>query len=234
MLTDPKTSAISIIIPTLNAADRIESTLASVITDPGVEVLLVDGGSTDQTVDIAKSYGVSILCSTPGRARQMNVGAAAASGDIFIFLHGDTVLPDGFADMVRKTLVAPEVSAGAFRLSFSPANRAMALIAWGANLRSSLLQMPYGDQAIFVRKETFTDMGGFPEMMFLEDLELVRRLKRLGRVVTRPEAIITSPLRWQQHGILGNTMRNQFILIGFFLGVDVERLSNWFRVDKNS
>lgn len=233
MLTGPKTSAISIIIPALNAADRLEATLVSALKAPGVEVLLVDGGSVDGTVELAQSFGVRVLTSMPGRSRQMNAGAAAAGGDIFIFLHGDTVLPDGFAEMVQETLAVPKVAAGAFKLAFTPSSRAMEIIAWGANLRSQRLQMPYGDQALFVRKEIFAAAGGFPDMPILEDLELVRRLQKFGRIVTRPEAVHTSPRRWQQNGVIGNTLRNQLILLGYYFGVEVERLGHWRRVDKN-
>ena len=229
----PKTSVISIIIPTLNAASRLGVTLAAIVAVPGVEVVLVDGGSTDETVDIAQSFGMRVLVAEPGRAHQMNVGAAAAGGDIFLFLHGDTVLPFGFADMVREALADQDVVAGAFRLAFDPTDRALRLIACGANLRSRWLQMPYGDQAFFLRKELFTATGGFPEMPILEDLALVRRMKRHGRIVIRPEAIITSPRRWRQRGAFVNTLRNQLILLGFFLGLSLERLAKWYRLGKD-
>lgn len=224
----PKTSVISIVIPTLNAASRLGETLAAVIAEPGVEVVLVDGGSTDQTVAIAKSYGVQALVSEPGRARQMNVGAAAVGGDVLLFLHGDTVLPVGFADKVRETMSDLGVAAGAFRLSFDASNLPLEAIAWGANLRSRWLQMPYGDQALFLPKELFSAMGGFPEMVILEDLALVRNLKRHGRVVIRPEVVITAARRWQQRGMIAQTLRNQLILIGFFLGVSLDRLAGWY------
>ncbi len=224
----PKTSVISIVIPTLNAASRLGETLAAVMAVPGVEVVLVDGGSTDQTVAIAKSYGVQALVSEPGRARQMNVGAAAVGGDVLLFLHGDTVLPVGFAHMVRETMSELGVAAGAFRLSFDASSLPLAAIAWGANLRSRWLQMPYGDQALFLSKELFLARGGFPEMAILEDLALVRNLKRHGRVVIRPEAVVTAARRWQQRGMVAQTLRNQLILIGFFLGVSLDRLAGWY------
>ena len=228
MSTAPKTSLISIIIPTRNAASRLGETLASVADVPEVEVLLVDGGSSDETIAIACAYGVRVLVSEPGRGHQMNAGAAVAEGDILLFLHGDTVLPEGFAGLVRATMARPEVAGGAFRLAFELPKSALRLIAWGANFRSRWLQMPYGDQALFVRKELFTAMGGFPELPILEDVVLVRNLKRHGRIVTRPEAVVTSSQRWLQGGVWRQTLRNQRILLGFFLGVSFERLAGWY------
>lgn len=228
MSTDQKISVISIIIPTLNAASRLEETLASVKGVPGVELLLVDGGSRDETIAIAHAQGVRVLVSEPGRGRQMNVGAAAAQGDILLFLHGDTVLPPKFADLVRETMADPQVAVGAFRLAFERPTAALRGIAWGANLRSRWLRMPYGDQALFLRRELFAATGGFAELPLLEDVVLVRSLKRKGRIVTRPETVVTSAVRWRQSGCLRQTARNQLILLGFFLGVPFERLALWY------
>jgi len=233
MLIDPKTSVISIIIPTLNAASRLGATLASAVAQSGVELLLVDGGSTDETVDIARSYGVRVLVTEPGRAHQMNAGAAAAGGDILLFLHGDTVLPFGFADKVRETLSVRNVVAGAFRLAFDSQDWALQVVAWGANFRSRRLQIPYGDQALFLSRDIFMGRGGFPEMPILEDLALAKELKQCGRIVTRPESVLTSPRRWRARGVVFNTLRNQLILIGFFLGVSLERLAKWYRLGED-
>lgn len=233
MSTVPKISLISIIIPTRNAASRLGATLASVVDVPGVEVVLVDGGSSDETIAIAGAYGVRVLTCEPGRGHQMNAGAAVAEGDILLFLHGDTILPEGFAHRVRATMAGLEVAAGAFRLAFELPQPALRLIAWGANLRSRWLQMPYGDQALFVRKELFTATGGFPELPILEDFVLVRKLKRYGRIVTRPETVVTSSQRWRQGGVWRQTLRNQRILLGFFLGVSFERLAGWYGLGEN-
>ncbi|MDH4320677.1 MAG: TIGR04283 family arsenosugar biosynthesis glycosyltransferase [Desulfobulbaceae bacterium] len=230
MSIDPKTSVISVVIPTLNAADGLAAALALVVGEPGVEVVLVDGGSRDETVAIAKARGVRVLDSAPGRGRQMNAGAAVTCGDILLFLHGDTVLPAGFAALVRETLARPEVAAGAFRLSFArPTGLALGMVAWGANLRSRWFGRPYGDQALFVRRELFTALGGFPELPIMEDVVLVSNLRRHGRIVTRPEEVVTSARRWQREGVWRHTLRNQLILFGFYLGVAGERLAGWYR-----
>lgn len=228
MSTVPKTSVISIIIPTLNAAAQLAETLASVAGVSGVEVVVVDGGSSDQTLAIAQRYGVRVLTSAPGRGRQMNAGAAVAGGEILLFLHGDTVLPAGFADLVRETMAGPQTAVGAFRLAFDRQTTALRIIAWGANLRSRWLQMPYGDQALFLRRKLFMTTGGFAELPLLEDVVLVRNLKQYGRIVTRSEPVVTSSERWQQDGFLRQTVRNQLILIGFFLGVSCQRLAVWY------
>jgi len=126
-------------------------------------------------------------------------------------------------------LAGEGVVAGAFRLAFAPANRALKIIAWGANLRSRWLQMPYGDQALFMRRDVFNAVGGFSDMVILEDLVLVKKLKRRGRIVTRPEAIVTSPRRWQQGGYVRHTLLNQMILLGFFFNISLDNLVQWYR-----
>ncbi len=228
MLIDPKTSRISVIIPTLDESARLATTLGAIVAavQPGVEVLVVDGGSRDDTVAVAEAHGVPVLASPPGRGGQMNRGAAAARGEILLFLHGDTLLPPGFAAAVRQALAEPEVVAGAFRLAFAPP---LPAVAWGANFRSRRLQLPFGDQALFLRRELFLDVGGFPEIPLLEDVALVRALRRRGRIAILPQAVVTSARRWQRRGVVANTLLNQLILFCFFLGVSPARLAGWYR-----
>lgn len=220
---------ISIIIPTLNEAENLRSTLASAESDADAEIIVVDGGSTDETVDQAKSFGVRLLTTAAGRAGQMNVGALAASGDVLLFLHGDTKLPPGFHQHVQDIMAKPGTVAGAFSLGIDGTEIGLRIIEKLANFRSRFFQMPYGDQAIFLKKETFRAVGGFPDTVLMEDFVLMQQLKKRGRVTILPVAVKTSPRRWLRLGILKTTMINQAVLLAYFLGSDHERLARWYR-----
>ena len=229
MSTDRKTSNISIIIPALNEAGSISKFLPELLSIPGIEIIVVDGGSSDNTVDTAKGLGAKVLRVSVGKASQMNAGAKAARGDILLFLHGDTRLAPGFADQVRNALNHPGVAAGAFRLKIDGGFWGLRVIEWMANFRSGFLQMPYGDQGIFVTAALFSALGGFPALPIMEDFEMVRRLKRKGRITTLPLAATTSARRWQKLGILRTTVINQVIIIGYLLGVKPQKLAHWYR-----
>jgi len=219
---------ISIIIPTLNEAANLLPTLASTQNAPDTEVIVVDGGSIDETVDVARSWGIEVIPSAPGRARQMNVGAARAMGEVLLFLHGDTCLPSGFDQYVRKILDRPGVVAGAFRLRIDANLPGLRIMERLVDVRSRPLQFPYGDQAIFLRPELFWDMGGFPEMPIMEDFELVRRLRRRGRIVTAPVPVLTSARRWKNLGIVRATFINYAIPLAYYLGASPSRLARWY------
>ncbi|MEN8140372.1 MAG: TIGR04283 family arsenosugar biosynthesis glycosyltransferase [Thermodesulfobacteriota bacterium] len=219
---------ISVIIPVLNEARNLPATLARLSEVPGCEIIVVDGGSHDHSVQIAKEAGCRLLSCPPGRGAQLNLGAAAAGGEILIFLHADTTLPPGFPALVEKNLARPQVVAGAFSLSLEGSWWGLKLVAWGANLRSRRLQLPYGDQALFLRRSSFLAHGPFPEQEILEDLCLVRRLTRHGRVVTLEEKVISSGRRWQERGIMA-TISNQLILLGYLLGLPANVLAKFYR-----
>ncbi len=210
---------ISIIIPTLNEEKNIAACLTGTLNAPNVERIVVDGGSHDLTVEIARSCGAKVLTSPAGRARQMNAGAEVASGDLLLFLHADTLLPEGFDDCVRRILTQPGVAAGAFEFRLDAVSRGLQIIERVANWRSRRLQMPYGDQAIFVRSSLFQEIGGFPKMPILEDFELIRRLKKKGRIHTLPLPAITSARRWHTLGIWQTTLSHQLIVAAYYLGL---------------
>ncbi|WOD41214.1 TIGR04283 family arsenosugar biosynthesis glycosyltransferase [Nodosilinea sp. E11] len=218
---------ISIVIPTLNEVEQLPTVLAAIPT--GIEVVVVDGGSTDRTDALANALGVRVIASPPGRSRQLNRGAAAATGDILLFLHADTRLPEGFDQAIRQTLAQPGVVAGAFRLAIDSPRRSLRWVEWGVNLRSRWLQMPYGDQAIFLPAEVFHQLGGFPDLPMMEDFELVRRLRKLGKVAIAPATVMTSDRRWRTLGVLRTTLTNQLMIIGYFLGIDPQKLARWYR-----
>lgn len=220
---------ISIIIPTLNEASNLSPTLESTQNAADVEVIVVDGGSTDKTIEVARSWGIEAILSTPGRARQMNTGAARAMGDILLFLHADTRLPRGFDRYVRDLLARPGVAAGAFRLRVDSNLPGLRIMERLVDLRSRPLQFPYGDQAIFLRADMFWDMGGFPDMPIMEDFELIRRLRRRGRIVTAPLPVLTSARRWENLGMVRATLINYAIPLAYYLGASPSRLARWYR-----
>ncbi|MBE9038953.1 TIGR04283 family arsenosugar biosynthesis glycosyltransferase [aff. Roholtiella sp. LEGE 12411] len=223
---------ISIIIPAINEAGNIKEAIATIELSKNIEVIVVDGGSQDDTVAIAQSLGVKVISSSPGRAAQMNAGAMAASGEILLFLHADTRLPTGFDAMIPTALQQPRTVAGAFNLRIDASLLSLRWVEWGVNWRSRFCQMPYGDQAIFVTKQIFQEIGGFPELPIMEDFELMRRLKNTGRIVIIPVPVITSPRRWLQKGVLKTTLLNQIVIIAYLLGVSPKRIHSWYRWEK--
>jgi rSAM/selenodomain-associated transferase 2/rSAM/selenodomain-associated transferase 1 len=226
---------ISIIIPVRDEAETIVQALASTEdAEYVVERLVVDGGSHDGTVQKARACGAQVLVSPCGRARQMNAGARAATGDTFLFLHADTCLPHGFEHHVRQILGRPGTVAGAFRLRFDGKSPALRLIELLANVRSTSRAMPYGDQAIFLQADRFNRAGGFPEMPLMEDFELMRRLRRQGRIEIAPVAAVTSARRYEQKGALRTAMLNKMIILAYVMGVSPDRLAHWYRSDPQS
>lgn len=220
---------ISIIIPVLNEVGAIASTISAAQNAKNIEIIVVEGGSKDGTVELLQSLGVRILPSNPGRATQMNRGAKAATGEILLFLHGDTILPPEFDGWIREALAKPKIVAGAFELKIGASMRGLSLIEKIVNWRSRYLQMPYGDQAIFLRATTFAEIGGFLEMPLMEDFELIRRLKQQGQIEILPVAVLTSGRRWQKLGVWKTTLINQIVIIAYLLGVSPQRLGRWYR-----
>ena len=165
----------------------------------------------------------------------MNAGAIAATGEILLFLHADTVLPLGFEQMVRSTLQqpldkqSPRTIAGAFTLKIDDHLPSLRWIEWLVAWRSKWRQMPYGDQAIFLTAETFRSVGGFVEIPIMEDFELIKRLQSLGRIEIVAAPVLTSARRWLQRGVWQTTLINQAIIIGYSIGISPDLLANWYR-----
>jgi uncharacterized protein len=226
------TAKISVIIPTLNEADQIVTTLSDLSRMVDVETIVVDGGSRDATADLAETMGAKVLRREPSRAAQMNAGAAAASGDIFIFLHADTRLPQKFHQAVWQSTQQKGFTAGAFSLRIDSAARGLRIIQRVANWRSRVLGMPYGDQAIFLPRRLFFDLGGYRDMPIMEDFDFVRRLRRLGKLVILPECVRTSARRWLTLGLIRTWLTNQLIIAGYFLGISPQHLATWYRRDR--
>lgn len=173
--------------------------------------------------------GVKVLFAPRGRACQMNAGAASATGDILLFLHADTRLPADFDTFVRAALLQSNAIAGAFALRIDAPLWSLRLIEIGVNWRSRILQMPYGDQAIFLKAMVFQKMGSFPELPMMEDFEFIRRLRRLGRITIIPSPVLTSARRWLQKGIIKTTLINQIAIIAYLSGVSPEKIKRWYR-----
>ena len=233
-LTPPSTASelISVIIPTLNEARTIGSTIADLKKGRSTEIIVVDGGSQDETIKIAKSRGARVLTSAPCKATQMNAGAAEAAGNVLLFLHADTRLPENFENRVLAALARDEICAGAFSLGIDSDAAGFRFIERVANWRSRFLQMPYGDQALFVSRHIFHEIGGYPDYPIMEDFELVRRLKRKGKIAILPETVRTSPRRWLNFGFFKTGLLNQLIVVAYYLGVSPHSLSQWYSRDK--
>jgi rSAM/selenodomain-associated transferase 2 len=221
--------SLSIIIPTLNEAAVLAQTLAAIGLDPTIEVLVVDGGSQDDTCAIAQTWGANLLHSAPGRARQMNLGAQMAQHDMLLFLHGDTLLPPGYYGLIALAIAQPRTIAGAFDLAIAAPDVSLRLVEWGVRLRSRLLQLPYGDQGIFLRRETFVAIGGYPDLAIMEDYQLIQSLKQRGQIAIIPTPVKTHARRWQKLGILRTTVLNQIMILGYHLGISPEKLRTWYR-----
>ncbi|WP_297085854.1 TIGR04283 family arsenosugar biosynthesis glycosyltransferase [Thermoleptolyngbya sp. C42_A2020_037] len=220
---------ISVIIPTLNEAAELPNLLETLSPSGTLEVIVADGGSQDDTRAIAQQHGATVVHSAPGRARQMNAGAAAATGKTLLFLHADTRLPKDFSNLVQQTLAQPGVALGAFDLSIDGTLPGLRWVERGVRWRSRWFSLPYGDQALFLRTDTFWQLGGFPEVPILEDLKLVRKAQTLGKVAIAPAVVSTSARRWEALGVWQTTLINQGVLIAAGLGVPLERITQFYR-----
>jgi rSAM/selenodomain-associated transferase 2 len=196
---------ISIILPVLNEATLLPDTLSRLPRTPDLEIILVDGGSTDASREVAARFPhVRLLTAPRGRGAQMNAGARVARGDLLVFLHADTSLAPAHVAALRQAAGDPRVGAGAFALRLIPPTPFLRFIAWGANWRSRLFRLPYGDQAIFVHRDLFFTLGGYAHR-HPEDLDLVFRLRPLTRLRLLTPPVNASARQWRQHGNLRTT-----------------------------
>jgi rSAM/selenodomain-associated transferase 2 len=220
---------ISVIIPALNEAKTIGNTIEAA-KHPDSEILVVDGGSRDDTVHVAISTGATVVHSPPGRARQQNRGSALAEGRVLLFLHADTRLPSDYPACIFEALMDPGNAAGAFRFKTDMDHPFMKLVEAVTFIRSRLLQLPYGDQALFVRKSLFQKIGGFPEVPVAEEIPLLKQLGKHGRIRTLRTEAVTSARRWRRLGMVQTTWINQLILIGLGLHISPETLARLYRL----
>lgn len=209
---------LSVVIPALNEAAKIETAIQSARCDD-CEIIVVDGGSKDRTAACAQAAGARVIPSPMGRALQQNRGARKAGGKVLLFLHADSRLPDNYCAHLFETLMDSRTIAGAFQFKTDLSNRSMRLIETAARIRSVWFQMPYGDQGLFLRKDVFDGIGGFIPVPIAEDLFLVRRLARMGRIGLAPVPVVTSGRRWRSIGVWRATLINYLIAGGCLMRV---------------
>lgn len=219
---------ISVIVPTLNEAGQIAATLAALqpLRAAGGEVIVVDGGSTDDTMALAQPLADVVLSAPRGRARQMNAGAARAGGGILLFLHADTRLPEDAVPAVRAGLMHSGRSWGRFDVRLSGRYPLLRVIERLMNLRSRWSGIATGDHAMFARRAAFRAVGGFPDIALMEDIALSRALKQAcGAPLCLSSVVVTSSRRWEAHGILRTILLMWRLRLAYFLGASPERLA---------
>ncbi|MGP0128323.1 MAG: TIGR04283 family arsenosugar biosynthesis glycosyltransferase [cyanobacterium endosymbiont of Rhopalodia musculus] len=221
---------ISIIIPVLNEETVIVKTLNNLQKDEAIEVIIVDGGSQDNTVQLVRNMGVKIIKSTQAnRSLQMNQGALLATGNILLFLHADTILPQGYDQLILNSFLNSKIVGGAFRLKIDLSLFSLRLIEILVNWRSQFCSIPYGDQGIFVKTSVFREIGGFTNFPIMEDFEFIQRLKKRGKIIILSAKVVTSGRRWQKLGVIKTTLINQLIILGYYLGIPPKKLAQWYR-----
>lgn len=218
---------ISVIIPALNEEDNIRSCIDGLINEGcDCEIIVADGGSTDKTEISAGSYpGVAFIQSRKGRGVQMNMGASAASGDILLFLHADTTLEVGWAAEMLSVLEDNSISGGAFTFSIRSLLWKYRLVEAWVRLRCKIRLLPYGDQAIFVRKSAFDRIGGYKNIPLMEDVDFIKRLKKFGTIGILNKKAITSERRWSKKGLIKTAAMNQLIMLLYKFGVNPSLLA---------
>ncbi len=226
-------SSISVIVPALNESGVLVQTLQRLqpLRNRGHEVIVVDGGSTDGTLAEAMPLADRVLQVARGRARQMHAGALDANGSILWFLHADTQPPETADSLILEALARGQGAWGWFdvRLSGS-SHRLLKNVAWLMNRRSRLTAIATGDQGIFMRRAIYEQAGGFPLIPIMEDIALCRRLRRLGRPVQIDTPLLSSSRRWEKHGVLRTIVTMWGLRLGYFLGIDPQRLARFYPV----
>jgi rSAM/selenodomain-associated transferase 2 len=219
---------ISIVIPVLNEEKHITATVAALPRSQPHELVIVDGGSSDRTAEICNRLGATVLVSSRGRARQMNFGARRASGDVLLFLHADTRLPDSAFDDIQQALSNPQCVGGRFDVQLDGAHWMLGVIGAMISLRSRLSQVATGDQAIFVRREIFAELGGYPDIPLMEDVAFSRALKRKGRVACLRSRVLTSARRWERDGVWRTILKMWALKSLYLAGISPLRLKRYY------
>lgn len=221
---------LSIVIPTLNEASGIQQNIRHALVLQPQEVIVADGQSEDGTAELARSAGAMVVNSERGRGRQLNAGARAATGDVLLFLHADCWLEPLSANQIAVALQDEKVIGGAFQQRIDHDRRIFRWLERGNAARVRWRRMPYGDQGIFLRRSAFESLGGFAEVRLMEDVLLMREIRRRGwRIELLPGPLHVDPRRWQKHGVVRQTLRNWALLVGLRLGISPDRLAQFYQ-----
>lgn len=227
----PDSPTLSIIVPMLDEREILPRLLDHLepYRKAGCEVLLVDGGSQDGSIDLARRAGFTVAASAAGRARQMNAGAQLAKGELLVFLHADTRLPSGADRLIRRALVEESRAWGFFEARIEGTPALLRVVGFLMNRRARLTGIATGDQAIFVRRSAFERVGGFPEQPLMEDVEISKRLRRIARPVHVATPVVTSGRRWESRGVLRTIVLMWSLRLAYWLGVSAETLARRYR-----
>ncbi len=219
---------LSVIIPTWNEAANLPTTLQTVgVPDEHLEIVVVDAGSSDSTLEVARQHLCRAFVGNRGRAKQMNAGAAVATGEFLLFLHADTRLPANYRSEIEG-LLRQRFAGGAFPLAIDVAGFLPRIIEASVAFRSRFWQRPYGDQGLFFRAADFYAIGGYKPLALMEDYEFVGRMHRVGKIGIASQPVTTSARRWLKHGYLWTTVMNQLCVLGYHLGVSDQRLAKFY------
>jgi rSAM/selenodomain-associated transferase 2 len=223
-------SKLAIIIPVLDEGESIAAALDALadLRALGAEVIVVDGGSRDATIQRARLRADHVISAPRGRALQMNAGTERASGDVLLFLHVDTRLPADVDHVVLNGLQRSGRAWGRFDVRIDGRSPLLALVGWLMSMRSRLTGIATGDQVIFVRREAFQAVGGFPAIALMEDIALCKRLKGVSRPLCLRERIITSGRRWEKNGVLNTVLLMWRLRLAYFFGADPEKLAQQY------
>ncbi|MFA7078820.1 MAG: TIGR04283 family arsenosugar biosynthesis glycosyltransferase [Syntrophomonas sp.] len=228
----PQQSLVSIIIPTLNEQNNILLLLENLQKPAKVELIVCDGGSSDATLEVCHDFPVRVISAQRGRGIQMNTGAECAQGEIYLFLHADSLIESRVIEDIRDAVSLGD-QWGCCTLQFNDSTLLFRVIAFLSNLRAKVFSSCYGDQGIYCERDLFWENNGFPETVFLEDMEFSRRLRsqKRARIVN---GIITTSTRFREAGIWRSIYRNQVVKVLYALGVKPERLWQWYRSEKQA
>ncbi len=233
MKENAKRTAISVIVPVYREHEGINpliKNLAEIFPLEKHEIIVVDGSPEQETVTALDYPGVTAMSSDKGRGRQMNVGAARSTGEILLFLHADTILPENASELITDAMRDQNIVAGSFSLGIDSEKWSLKLIELLGNVRSWWTRVPYGDQAIFISRDFFSEIGGFRDIPIMEDLELMARIKKSGYgIMILPQKAMSSPRRWLREGAARCTLRNWLIRILYHMGVSVDKLAGFYK-----
>ncbi len=237
---DAAAPTVAVVVPALNEAARLPRLLAALARtapedDRAQRVIVADGGSADDTVALARAAGADVVHAAPGRGTQLAAGARAASEDVLVFLHADTVPAPGSLAAVRRALADPRVAAAGMRQRIEAAGLFYRLVERAADARVRRLGVVYGDSGLATRRATYEAAGGFAELPLFEDVDLSRRLRRRGRIVLADGAELwVSPRRWQREGALRRTLRNWHLTLRYAAGADPARLARAYATENDA